>query len=87
MRSRSARACVAVPVQLLRRTGDLSLPFVPCAVDNLVAHLSDPWGSTILSNLSDVFVWQWTADSALSNSGAAPFLSGAGPSLPGVLSF
>jgi len=56
-------------------------------LDNLVAHLSDPWGSTILSNLSDVFVWQWTADSALSNSGAAPFLSGAGPSLPGVLSF
>jgi len=34
---------------------------------DLSAHLANPWGTTVLSNLSSLFVWQWTDPSFLSS--------------------
>jgi len=28
-------------------------------LQNWTTHLADPWNTTVLSNLSDVFVWNW----------------------------
>jgi len=29
-------------------------------LDNLFTHLANPWSTTVLTNLDDLFVWKWT---------------------------
>lgn len=28
-------------------------------LDNLFTHLANPWSTTVLTNLDDLFVWKW----------------------------
>lgn len=46
-------------------------------VDNWTAHLANPWDTTMLSNMSDVFVWDWGNPSGLVSS-LAPLAATAG---------
>jgi len=46
-------------------------------VDQWFAHLADPWNTTVLSNMSDVFVWDWAAPSS-TLSALAPLAATAG---------
>ena len=39
-------------------------------LDNLGTHLADPWGTTVISNFPDLFIWRWND---------ATFLSGLAP--------
>jgi hypothetical protein len=41
-------------------------------VDNWTAHLANPWDTTMLSNMSDVFVWDWGACPSLSPERSCP---------------
>ena len=46
-------------------------------VDQWAAHLADPWNTSVLSNMSDIFVWDWgNPSSALSS--LAPLASTSG---------
>lgn len=46
-------------------------------IDNWTAHLANPWDTTVLSNMSDVFVWNWGSPSGVVSS-LAPLAASAG---------